>query len=302
MGTLISFLFFFHGMLLHSGQPEKNIAKPVVAINYNLSNPDKIYALPNALKEISGLTAVDASSVACIQDEKGILYIYDLLQEGIKIQYNFYNSGDYEGIAKVDKTVYVLRSDGTLFGITNFETAKFTVSTYSTGIPGKDNEGLCFDQKANRLLIAPKIASVKEPDNKDKRYIFSFDLKSKKLTGKPLYIFDLSVIRDFAMENKIKVPMKDGKKGHKNIPDIEFRPSAIGIHPFTNKLFVLSGMEHILFVFNTNGNIEYIEKLDPGLFIQPEGITFLRNGDMLISNEGQDKKATIVRFNYIKNR
>ena len=94
--------------------------------------------------------------------------------------------------------------------------------------------------------------------------------------------------------------MKNGKKGHKKIPDLELRPSAIGIHPFTNKLFVLSGMEHILYVFNTNGNIEYIEKLDPGLFIQPEGITFLKNGDMLISNEGRNNRATILRFNYLQ--
>ena len=70
--------------------------------------------------------------------------------------------------------------------------------------------------------------------------------------------------------------MKDGKKGHKKEPDIEFRPSEIGIHPLTNKLFVLSGMERLLFVFNMNGEIEYIKKLDPELFIQPEGITFMK--------------------------
>ena len=92
--------------------------------------------------------------------------------------------------------------------------------------------------------------------------------------------------------------MKSGRKGDKKDPDIEFRPSAIGIHPLTNKLFLLSGMEKLLFVFNMNGETEYIEKLDPELFPQPEGITFLKNGDMLISNE--NNKPTILKFNYLK--
>ena len=92
----------------------------------------------------------------------------------------------------------------------------------------------------------------------------------------------------------------DKKKDEKK-PIIEFRPSAIGIHPLTNKLFVVSGMEKLLFVFDMSGNIEFIEKLDPDIFNQPEGITFLKNGDMLISNEDKkNNKPTIVRFNYLR--
>jgi hypothetical protein len=293
-------LFFFLNIFIYANQTDKNSVKPVRAINYNLSSPDKIYILPYTLNEISGITETNASSIACIQDENGILFIYDLIKEQIKKQYYFYSDGDYEGIARVDKTVYILRSDGMLFGITNYESSNFTLASYSTGIPAKDNEGLCFDQKANRLLIAPKDHIGKESENKDKRFIYAFDLKSKKLTEKPVFIFDLSVIKKFALENKIKVPMDDGKKKHKNEPAIEFRTSAIGIHPLTHRLFVLSGMEQLLFVFDMNGNIEYMEKLDSDLFNQPEGITFLKNGDMLISNEAQNKKPTLVRFNYLK--
>jgi hypothetical protein len=50
-----------------------------------------------------------------------------------------------------------------------------------------------------------------------------------------------------------------------------------------------------------NGTIEYSEKLNPELFNMPEGITFFKNGDMLISNEGKDKYPTILRFNYDRN-
>jgi hypothetical protein len=47
-----------------------------------------------------------------------------------------------------------------------------------------------------------------------------------------------------------------------------------------------------------NGKIEAIEKLKNKLFPQAEGISFFSNGDMLISNEGNDKEGTILRFNY----
>jgi len=91
-----------------------------------------------------------------------------------------------------------------------------------------------------------------------------------------------------------------GKKGEKEEPDIKLRISALGIHPVTNRLFVISGPERMFYVFDINGKIQYLRKLDNKQFPQPEGITFLKNGDMLISNEGTKDLATIVRFNYKK--
>lgn len=298
MTTCYLILAFLLNIYLNDDHHDKHIDRSVAAIDYNLSSPDKIYILPDALREISGITETDASSVACIQDEKGILFIYDLLKEMIKKQYPFSNNGDYEGITRADKAIYILRSDGMLFEISNYESENSIIKSYYTGIPANDNEGLCYDRKSNRLLIAPKSNSTKDSEDKNKRFIYAFDLKSKKLVMKPLFVFHLKALGKFASENKFKVPMKSGSKGDKKEPDIQFRPSAIGIHPITNKLFVISGMEKLLFVFDMNGGIEYIEKMDPDLFPQPEGITFLKNGDMLISNE--NKIPTILRFNYLK--
>ena len=92
--------------------------------------------------------------------------------------------------------------------------------------------------------------------------------------------------------------LSNKKKKQKSEPVINFRISAIGINPLTNKLFLLSASERLLYVFNMKGNIEYLERLDPDLFNQPEGLTFLKNGDMLISNEGQNSNSTLLRFNY----
>ena len=266
-------------------------------IGYNLSSPDKVYVLPSALHEISGITEIDASSVACIQDEYGLVFIFDTNKNQIIRELVFGSLGDYEDLARVDKSLFILRSDETLIEITDLTSDKIATKTYPTAIPGVDCEGLCYDKKNNRLLIVPKENTGNNPENKGKRFIYGFDLSSKKLIKNHVFRFDIHTIEKFAIANNIKVPMK-GKKGEKEEPDIKLRISAIGIHPLTSRMFVISGPERILFVFNIDGNIEFIERLNRDLFPQPEGITFMKNGDMLISNEGKSESPTLVRFNY----
>src|SRR5690606_11819055 len=99
---------------------------------------------------------VDSNTVACIQDENGILFLYDIVNHEIKEQFTFGPDGDYEGIARVDQTIYVLRSDGMLFEIRDFNSEAPEVDSISTGIEAKNNEGLCYDEANHRLLIASK--------------------------------------------------------------------------------------------------------------------------------------------------
>jgi hypothetical protein len=292
------FLLFFMNIFTFCDQHDNKIAKPRMSIGYNLAVPDRVYILPKALQEVSGMAETDTSAIACIQDEQEIVYIYDINKNQIINQLNLGYSGDYEGIARVDKTLYILRSDGVISEITNFETDQLKRSTFSTGIPWKDNEGICSDPNNQRLLIAPKETPGKHSGNNEKRFMYGFDLISKKLIKEPVLIFDLNEIERFALENKIKVPLKDKKKGGGNVPDIKFRISAIEIHPITGRLFVLSSVDKLLFVFNMNSKIEYMERLNPDLFNQPEGITFMKNGDLYISNEGKKKSPTLVQFRY----
>ena len=265
---------------------------------YDLTTPDVSIILPDTLHEISGLTSINSTSVACIQDEYGIVFFYDILKHEIMDYCIFSIEGDYEGIASVGKSIFVLRSDGVIFEISDYKSEDFELNLYETGIPSSDNEGLCYDPDYNRLLIACKGNIGKKDENKDKRVIYAFDLKTKKLSEEPVFSFDLEVIRHFATNNKIDLPVKKNKKGEKKETIIKFRTSEICIQPLTKKLFLLSADDHLLFIFNMKGKIEHIEKLNPEKFIQAEGLTFFENGDMLITNEGQDKKPTLLRFNY----
>ena len=266
-------------------------------IGYDLSAPDRVYFLPQDLLEISGITEVDAALIACIQDEHETVFFYDLNKNEIVRQFNIGDNGDYEDIARVGRVLYILRSDGVISEVTDYASGKIKRTVHETNIPWKDNEGFCYDQLNNRLLIAPKETPGKDSGNKKLRFIYGFSLNSDILIKDPVFKFDIDVIESFALAHNIKVPMK-GKKNEGKKPDIELQISAIGIHPITGRLFALSGAERLLFVFDMNGNIEYIQKLNSDLFRQPEGITFMNNGDMFISNEGKKKPATLIRFNY----
>ena len=289
---LLSFCTIFYSCSNSTG------IKSVNTLGYALTEPDKIITLPGNLLEISGLTVIDSSSVACIQDEKGVVYIFDILNDKIKKEIHFNSGGDYEGICRVDGTMYILRSDGVLFEILNYESSSFSNKIKLEGIETIDNEGLCYDRKNNRLLIAPKSKPEKSSGFKGNHIIYAFDLISDSLIKEPVIEIDLSAVRRFIGEKTDIYVKKNKKKDKRHLPDINFKPSDICIHPVTHKLYLLSGEEHILYVFDTSGIIEYAERLDPDLFNMPEGISFFKNGDMLISNESGNRYPTILRFNY----
>jgi uncharacterized protein YjiK len=271
-------------------QPAKNFQ------GYNLDKPDEIFILPDSLREISGIAPLTKSEFACIQDEKGIVFIYDTGKRQITKQFPFGFDGDFEGIARVQKSLYILRSDGTLYEIEDYRSSPI-VNTLVTGIIAGNNEGLCYDSTLNRLLIGSKSKLGNGAELKNFRGIYSFDLASKQLSGQPVYTFNVKTLQQFAVKNKLQLPSKISKKGKPQVI-IKFRPSDIDFHPLTNDLYVLSAIDHMLFIFDKEGSIKHIQILDPSLFNKAEGLSFLENGDMVVTNEGETGNATLLLFRY----
>lgn len=258
---------------------------------YDLNRPFKVLTLPDTLREVSGITALGQGRVACVQDENGIIFIYDLNKDRLERQYTFAADGDYEGIAKAGDTLYVLRSDGVLFK--SVEGAK--ALSITTSIPAPNNEGLCYDEAGHRLLIASKSKSGKGHEYKDKRQIYAFDLKTGTRSANAVFEFDVSEIRQFVKAQHIPLPVKEKKNG-KQEEILRFTPSAIAVHPFSRRLYLISSTDHLLFIFDSQGKPEQVAPLDPKVFNKPEGIIFLENGDLLITNEGQHKKPSLLWF------
>lgn len=274
-------------------------------IAYALDRPDQVLNLPDRLLEVSGLTSIDHQTFACVQDEKGIVFIYDAKENAIQKEYNFHLDGDYEGITEAHGDMYVLRSDGMLFEITDYKNPGYEVKKYDTGIPAEDNEGLCFDPQEDRLLIGSKSKPTNESKKTSKRVIYGFDLKTHKLSSEPAFEFDVDQLEAFAKSNKVPLPAKVKKDGTRKEPKLKFKTSAIAIHPVTGELYLLSAKDHFIFVFDREGKLLIMQPLDEKRYNKAEGITFYDNGDMLITNEGDDdpdelKKPTALRFSYKK--
>ena len=263
------------------------------SLEYNIENPDKKIELPEILQEVSGITELDSTHVVCVQDENGILFVLDINTGEITKQFTFGEDGDYEGITRAENTIYILRSDGILIELSEWDSGNVKSNTYNTNIPAKNNEGLCYDPANSRLLIGCKTKPGQGPDFKDVRSIYAFDLNTKELSDQPVYEFSVLEIADAVKSRGINLPIKIKKKTGEEVENFKLGISAIAIHPVSGDLYMLSAVDYLYMIFDSNGNIKTIKQLPENLYPQAEGITFLKNGNMIITSEGVNKKANL---------
>ncbi len=273
-----------------SSVADKKIAKQKDATTTAVSSPSgdvKVknkWEMPAVLKEISGVSYLDANRFACVQDELGKIFIYNTGKSEIEKEIPFAGKGDYEGLTIVGENAWVLRADGTLFEVSNFRT-KPAVKEFRTHLTTKQNpEGLCYDQRNNRLLVAIK---DEEPGQPDYKGIYSFDLGKLKMAETPAVKIDLH-------DERLTSTKKSKKK------DNSIKPSAIGVHPVTGKIYITDGPGSKLLIMTMSGTIERLYQLDKKEFAQPEGLTFSPAGDLFISNEGTKTAGNIVGLEITK--
>lgn len=267
--------------------------------SYQFSNPCAFYTLPDTLYEISGLTDVDSSHVGCVQDEKGMIFLYNLYEAKIDSRSSFYFDGDYEGITRVNNDMFVLRSDGYLFRMKDYMRGTVVAKdSFATQIPINNNEGLCYDERNNILLIAAKGRIKKSKETRDLRFIYGFRLDSLFMIDTAILVIDIDNIASKMKEKGMNVSYTMKKNGELKYENLRFMPSSIAVHPLSDRFYILSAIDRLLVILNRSGLIEDVIELSPLLFPKPEGITFLPNGDMLISNEGNGGKANLMRFCY----
>ncbi len=233
---------------------------------YNIKST---HFLPEILNEISGFTWLSENVFACIQDEDGFIYIYDVAKKDMVSTIKFGTSGDYEGLAINNKDAYVMRSDGTIYGVEDFRSDSLHVTKYKTLFSGDHNiESLTYDKDNDRLLIAPKDEGLY---NNNEKSIYQIPLQTLVMDSLPTIKIDLNAA--------IFKPYKH-KKIHKT-----FNPSDIAIHPITKEIYVLEGKDPKLLILNSEGKLLHLHPLDERKFGQPEGITFSPEGRLFISNE-----------------
>ena len=256
--------------------------------------------MPASLEEISGISWTGKGSLACIQDEDGIIYFYSLEKEEVVSEVKFGKDGDYEDIAVVKNTAYVLKSNGNIFRVKNFKKEKIKVKSYKTLLSNKnDSEGMVYDSSENRLLIACKGSPSIEKENPYKGYraVYSFDLESMQLLEEPVYLIDLHKIDSYKDQSSFtQFSSRLAKILGITDPYGNLRPSGIAIHPITDEIYIISSVGKLLIRLDRDGLILGVQALDPNLFRQPEGICFSPEGELFISNEGKGGKGYILKF------
>ena len=237
------------------------------------------WEVPDVLREVSGIAYLGPNRFACVQDERGTIFIYNTATSKIEREVDFTGSGDFEGITVVGNTAYVVRSDGHLFEVADFEKDKPKVTEHATSFTETNNiEGLGYDAKNNRLLLA-----VKDHDSNSTAYkgIYSFDLETKKLVATPVYKIDFS--------HSVFADIKNDEE--------TMMPSEVQVNPVTGNIYVTDAKNHQIVVLDSKGNIKNRYPVSKSDFYKAEGIAFSPTGELFISNEGKKTKGNILKVN-----
>lgn len=233
--------------------------------------------LPSDLKEVSGIAYMGEQRFACVQDEAGTIYIYNVSANQIEKKISFAAPGDFEDVAAIGNTAWIVRADGRLYEV-NLSSEKPAAKEYTTSLTVEHNvEGLAYDEANNRLLLAIK---DDEPNDASYKGIYAFELATKSFVNDPVFKIEL--------DHEVFSGSEKGKKGK------QFKPSAIGVHPITKEIYVTDGPKARLLIMDSNGNIKDLVQLGKR-FEQPEGISFNPQGDLFISNEGNKQPGNILQ-------
>jgi uncharacterized protein YjiK len=249
-----------------SAQEETAAGASEALAPYHLDRPDTVLSLPAALREVSGL-AWGPEGLVAHNDEEGDLYHYDGTEWRRTVQ--FAGKGDFEGVAYAGADLYVLRSDGHLI------TPEGPLDLPTPA--GCDGEGLAFDGRAGRLLVACKGSSPKT------RALLAWDLAARRLDPEPVIRITNNLGRTEGRVRKLFYVHRLDR----------FRPSGVEVGP-DGRLYVLSSEQQALAVFNRSGGLEAAAGLNARLLPQPEGLTFGPDGTLYIASEAARRDRAVV--------
>lgn len=253
-------------------------------LNYSFSDEhSRTITLPKQLNEISGLAITGNNRLLAHNDEVGIIYEVDISTGEITNEFYLGKKKikkDFEGIAVVKDSMFMVTSSGVIYKFSYSDDEKnVDYKKFKTFLSAKYNvEGLCYDKATNSLLLACKDYAGK--NLKDYKAIFSFDLSNYKLQEEPRFLINLD-----SLKNKFNIN--------------NFSPTGIEVHPKSGNVFILSSHEKAIVELSSNGILLNAVKLKSKNHRQPEGISFLSDLTLLISDEGKEQiaKVTFITLN-----
>jgi hypothetical protein len=248
-----------------------------------LPRPMRVFTLPQVLGEASGVTLLDDRHLGLIDDEYGVLFIINSLNGNMVSTRRFGEDGDYEDLVSNGSRVFVLRSDGLIADIRDWRSATLDVRRHSIRLPsGCDAEGLAFDTRAGRLLIACRNSVLGTAG----RVLQSVIVNEDRL-------------QPDALPTALNVLLPPENSGAAIRASMPLEPSAIAVHPSSGDLYVLSASARSLVVLDRTRVARQLWRVSAPMFEKPEGLAIAAGNDVWVVSEAHSGAAVVGLFRLV---
>jgi uncharacterized protein YjiK len=240
------------------------------------------WSLPDRLREISGLALTPDQRLLAIDDEQAVVYELDYEDGRIVKSFAFGDPvmrGDFEGIAVLQDSVWIMTSDGVLFAAPEGSNGRsVNYEEFATGHGDYcELEGLAQDRAANTLLLACK------------------ETRSK---NDSLMVFEWLVSPDgIEFSRSIILP---GQAIAERIGKKRVNPSGVALDPANRDWLMVAARQRALLRLTADGSLsEAIILPKKDRHRQAEGIEMTRDGRLLIAEEGGSGKGRLAVYNMV---
>ena len=290
-------IIFFLLLILFNGRSLSADSTRVLIYRYfNNAGQPKSVKISKKLNEISGLAVAPDGRLFAHDDESGIIYQLD--PQNARIIKEFYIGkkkpikADFEDMCITDDYFYLVSSEGRIF--------RFTEGRKDQGVEWVelktwlkkkyDVEGLCFDPESNSLLLVCK--GFAGEGFEFMRAVYTFSLDSQILHARPRFLLSITDIIK-------KTPSSFNRKLAEFFLLVDpksFSPSGIERHPLNGHFFILSSRSRMIIELDREGKILGVVELKTSQHNQPEGITFLPDYTLIISDESGEGRARLTFY------
>ena len=239
----------------------------------------KQWRLPRRLREISGLALTRDGRLFAVTDERAIVYELDYAEGNVVKSFALGDPvarGDFEGIAVLGDTVWLMTSDGALFAAEEGRDGQRVAYRRYDTREGEycELEGLAQDPGAGTLLMACK----ETRSGKDKLRLSEWSVTPAGVEHR----------RDIFIPEDAVSQAIDEKR---------VNPSGVALDPHTGEWVLVAARQRALFRLSADGGISHAIILPKkSRHRQAEGIELTLDGRLLIADEGDGGRARLAVY------
>lgn len=239
------------------------------------------WQLPKRLREISGLALTPDGRLFAVDDEQAVIYQIDYTNGRLIKAFAVGKPvlrGDFEGIAYLGESLYLVTSDGMLLQVDEGDDgARVAHRKMDTGLGEQcEIEGLAQDPANGRLLLICK--DVHKKADVEVLSIYAWHPGS----------------RGVDINDRLELPVDEILA---SIQTDDFHPSGIVVDPSSGSILIVAARQRAVIRLDQKGSFVSAIMLSPAKWHrQAEGIEITASGQLIISDEGGQSRARLTVY------